>query len=120
MPTLGHGKICHVELPTTDLEASIAFYRDLFGWRMRRHAGTALFDDAVDEVSGHFVTRDPAAPGVLFSIWVDDLGEAIDAVTAAGCDIVQPAGGDPGELTAHFRDPGGNVVGLYQEPVETG
>jgi hypothetical protein len=29
---------------------------------------------------------------------------------------VQPVGGDPGELTARFRDPGGNVLGLYQEP----
>jgi hypothetical protein len=29
---------------------------------------------------------------------------------------VQPIGGDPGEKTARFRDPGGNVLGLYQEP----
>jgi hypothetical protein len=30
---------------------------------------------------------------------------------------VQPIGGDPGETTARFRDPGGNVIGLYQEPM---
>jgi hypothetical protein len=29
---------------------------------------------------------------------------------------VQLIGGDPGEMTARFRDPGGNVIGLYQEP----
>jgi hypothetical protein len=29
---------------------------------------------------------------------------------------VQDVGGDPGEITARFRDPFGNVLGLYQEP----
>jgi hypothetical protein len=29
---------------------------------------------------------------------------------------VQGVGADPGELTARFRDPGGNIVGLYEEP----
>jgi predicted enzyme related to lactoylglutathione lyase len=40
-------------------------------------------------------------------------------VTAAGGEIVQAVGGDPGELTARFRDPGGNVFGIYQEPPQT-
>jgi predicted enzyme related to lactoylglutathione lyase len=42
---------------------------------------------------------------------------ALDAVRAAGGEVVQAVGGDPGEITARFRDPAGNVVGLYQEPV---
>jgi hypothetical protein len=29
---------------------------------------------------------------------------------------VQPIGGDAPEITARFRDPGGNVIGLYQQP----
>lgn len=33
MPTLGHGKICHLELPAADAEASAAFYERVFGWR---------------------------------------------------------------------------------------
>ena len=27
-------------------------------------------------------------------------------------------GGDAPEITARFRDPGGNVIGLYQEPAQ--
>ena len=42
---------------------------------------------------------------------------AVERVVAEGCEIVQPVGGDTGELTARFRDPGGSVVGLYQEPL---
>jgi uncharacterized protein len=33
-----------------------------------------------------------------------------------GGKIVQPIGADAPELTARFKDPGGNVVGLYEEP----
>jgi uncharacterized protein len=29
---------------------------------------------------------------------------------------VQPIGGDAPEVTARVRDPGGNVIGLYQDP----
>jgi hypothetical protein len=31
-------------------------------------------------------------------------------------EIVQPIGADALEITARFRDPAGNVIGLYQEP----
>jgi uncharacterized protein len=48
---------------------------------------------------------------------VDSVADAIEKVEANGGEIVQPIGGDPGEMTARFRDPGGNVIGLYQEPV---
>jgi hypothetical protein len=37
-------------------------------------------------------------------------------VKAAGGEIVQEIGGDAPEITARFLDPGGNVIGLYQEP----
>ena len=41
---------------------------------------------------------------------------AVEAVVANGCEIVRPIGADAPELTARFRDPGGNVIGLYQQP----
>ena len=33
-----------------------------------------------------------------------------------GGEVVQPIGADAPEVTARFRDPAGNVIGLYQEP----
>jgi predicted enzyme related to lactoylglutathione lyase len=47
---------------------------------------------------------------------VDDVNVAIDAIVANGGEIVQPVGADAPEITARFRDPGGNVLGLYQQP----
>ncbi len=89
----------------------------MFGGRVRRDGPALVFDDPTEEVSGHWVPRRAASePGLLFYIWVDDVAAAIECVVAEGCELVQPIGGDPGEVTARFRDPGGNVVGLYQEP----
>lgn len=47
---------------------------------------------------------------------MDDIDAAIRDVEAAGCATVRGIGGDPGELTARFRDRGGNIIGLYEEP----
>ena len=47
---------------------------------------------------------------------VDSAVAAVAAVTAHGGEIVQPIGVDAPEITARFRDPGGNVLGIYQEP----
>ncbi|MEI4878532.1 VOC family protein, partial [Klebsiella pneumoniae] len=52
----------------------------------------------------------------LLYIMVDNVAATIDAVIAHGGEVVQPVGADAPEVTARFRDPAGNVIGLYQEP----
>ena len=119
-PTTGHGKICYVELPAADVAQSSRFYADLFGWTLRRRGDGALsFDDGVGEVSGAWALGRPPAtePGVLLYIWVDDVAATLDLVPGCGGQVVQPIGGDPGEVTARIADPAGNVIGLYQEPI---
>ena len=56
-----------------------------------------------------------AEPGVVISIMVDSVATTLDAIVADGGEIVRPIGMDPPEITAWFRDPAGNVFGLYQE-----
>jgi len=60
--------------------------------------------------------RPAADPGLLIYIMVDSVAATCDAVIAHGGDIVPPIGADAPEITARFRDPAGNVIGLYQEP----
>jgi predicted enzyme related to lactoylglutathione lyase len=60
--------------------------------------------------------RPPAAkPGFLFYVMVDSVAAILDVIVANGGEIVQPIGGDAPEITARFRDPAGNVIGLFQE-----
>ncbi|HEY2013674.1 MAG TPA: VOC family protein [Bryobacteraceae bacterium] len=118
-PTPGNGKICYVEIPATDVPRSVEFYEAVFGWNIRRRGdGRPSFDDSVGEVSGTWVTGRPASPtpGLLLYVMVDSVATTMESVIAHGGEIVQPIGGDAPEITARFRDPGGNVIGLYQEP----
>jgi hypothetical protein len=117
-PTVGHGKICYLEMPSPDIARSADFYRRLFGWNVRTRGDRSVaFDDGVGQVSGTWLTgRKPAAdPGIIISIMVDDVAVTVAAIEAEGCKIVRPIGADAPEITAWFRDPGGNVMGLYQE-----
>jgi len=117
-PTMGNGKICYVEMPATDVQHSAEFYRKVFSWGIRQRGdGSMAFDDSVGQVSGTWVTgRPPATPGMLIYIMVDSVTATIEAVIANGGEIVQPVGADAPEITARFRDPAGNIVGLYQQP----
>lgn len=118
-PKYGNGKICYIEIPATDVARSAAFYEAAFGWSIRKRGdGATAFDDSVGEVSGAFVTGRPPSreAGLLVYVMVEDLAATVRAVVANGGEIVQPPGVDAPEATARFRDPGGNVIGLYQEP----
>ena len=118
-PTLSNGKICYVEIPAIDVNISVRFYQEVFGWQVRQRGdGSIAFDDTVGEVSGTWVAgrRSSGEPGILIYIMVDSVAAAIEAVVASGGKIVQPIGMDAPEITARFSDPAGNVFGLYQEP----
>lgn len=121
MASPSHGWICYLEIPAVDVASSAAFYRDAFGWRLRQHGdGTTAFDDGSDGrvVSGMWVTDRPpmTEPGIVISIMVDDVVAASDRIERSGGTVVRPYDPDGPEKIAWFRDPGGNVLGVYEEP----
>ena len=118
-PAGTNGKICYIEVPSKDIAGSESFYRKVFAWNIRRRGdGSVAFDDTVGQVSGSWVLGRPPMRevGLLVYIMVDSVAATVEAVVANGGEIVQPIGGDAPEITARFRDPSGNVLGLYQEP----
>jgi len=118
-PTVRTGKICYIEMPAVDVEQSAEFYRRAFGWTIRRRGdGAIAFDDTVNEVSGTWVLGRPPAtePGLMVYIMVADAAAAVEAAVAAGGEIVRPIDPNESEVFAWFRDPAGNVLGIYQEP----
>jgi predicted enzyme related to lactoylglutathione lyase len=119
MSTSTNGKICYIEMPATDIARSADFYERVFGWKIRKRSnGSTAFDDTIGGVSGTWILGRPPAskPGLLVYIMVDSVAAIIETIVANGGEIVQPIGADAPEITARFRDPGGNVIGLYQQP----
>jgi len=112
------GKICYLEIPAHDISESAQFYQRVFGWHIRQHDdGSTAFDDTTGEVSGMWVTGRPPsnAPGLLVSIMVASAVTTIEAIIAAGGEIVQPINPDEREVYALFRDPAGNILSIYQQ-----
>jgi len=118
-PSSPNGRLCYVEIPAVDIQRSARFYSDVFGWHVRKRGdGSTAFDDASGSVSGAWVLGRPASSqaGLLVYIMVDSAADTLAAIVAHGGEVAQPIGMDAPEITARFRDPAGNVLGLYQEP----
>ncbi len=117
-PTLGHGKICYLELPAADVSQSAAFYEKIFGWTIHRRAdGSVTFADGVGQVNGVWLPGAPPAtdPKILIHIMVDNAEATLRAIVEHGGAVTQPIGTHAPEITARFRDPAGNILGVYQE-----
>jgi len=113
-----NGKICYLEIPASDVLISSSFYEAVFGWRLRKRGdGAVAFDDATGQVSGTWVTGRPPSdpPGILTYIMVDSVAKTLDAIAANGGKMAMSATTVGPMTIARFRDPAGNIVGLYQE-----
>jgi predicted enzyme related to lactoylglutathione lyase len=121
--------VSHFEIPARDLERAARFYREVFGWRveplpwgghpyfMIRGAGgepSALGKEGID---GGLLPVEAGADHPLLVIHLSgaSLDECLERIAAAGGRIDQPAApvGSLGSF-ARFRDPEGNLLGLWQ------
>jgi len=115
------GKICYLEIPANDVDASAAFYEKVFAWKSRlRGDGHRAFDDTTGAVSGSWVKGRPPSreAGILTYVMVDRIDATLKKVAAAGGRVATPVTpiGPSGDAFATFLDPAGNLLGLYQEP----
>ena len=115
-----HGKICYLEIPATNAEASADFYSTIFDWKIRKRGdGHLAFDDA-GGVSGTWVKKSDRTPDerTRTYIVVDDIAATLKRIETEGgrvltrrTDIASGMG-----AFAVFADPAGNEFGLYEEP----
>jgi predicted enzyme related to lactoylglutathione lyase len=117
--TVADGEIRYLQIPAADVEASAGFYETVFGWGTRENRdGERAFDDPSGHVSGTWVLgRTPARePGVLVWVLVDSVEVTLEKITKAGGEVVSPISPQhEGEAVAAFRDPAGNVLGIFHQ-----
>lgn len=114
------------EIPTTDFERALAFYRTMTGYDIRagEFMGAPHGFFPVDEggVGGAIISRADAVPSMHGALIYLNAGNALNAmlarVAAAGGQVLLPATviGEQGVM-AIIRDPEGNRVGLHAPPV---
>ena len=113
-----HGGLSYLEIPAVDTRQSAAFYEKVFGWNLRhRDTDDPRFDDATGHLIGRWVTGRAISrePGLLPYIYVDRIDDAVSRVVAHGGEVVRPPYAEGNLWVAVFRDPAGNVIGLWQE-----
>ncbi len=113
-------RIDYVELPSvTAHELTRAFYSKAFGWDFTDYGpdyaateGGAAGESVDVGLNGQ---PDEALSAPLPVVRVDDLGQAFEAVVAAGGLIARPIFAFPGGTRFHFIDPSGSELAVWQK-----
>lgn len=128
--TMDSTRLIFVALNTSDLERSLAFYRDAFAidfhtdvnepvsdpWYGGHHAAFSWHGGAFL----HFALFPAAPPGrgvsrdAQIGFSVEDVASAHERAVAAGAEVVHAPRAEPWGHTARYRDPDGNLVSITQ------
>jgi predicted enzyme related to lactoylglutathione lyase len=122
------GRVVHFEIPFDDGDRARSFYEEIFGWqalKMPDMGGYTLVmtgpsgDAGPTEpgyINGGMLPRDQGATtGPVVVVDVPDIDASLEKIGGLGGTVVAPKTpvGDMG-FAAYFKDPEGNVVGLWE------
>ena len=115
-PVFRVGGVSYLRIPAEDPGRSAAFYEAVFGWSLRGDPDDPSFEDGTGHVIGHFMADLPVAgeAGVRPYIFVERVDETLDKVVAYGGEVVTAPYAEGDVWVATFRDPPGNVLGVWQ------
>jgi uncharacterized protein len=110
------GGVSYLRIPAGDPRGVAAFYAGVFGWRVDLARAEPSFEDGTGHVIGHFVPDLLVAgeAGVRPYVFVESVDETLAKAVAAGGEIVTSPYAEGDLWVATFRDPAGNVIGVWQ------
>ena len=107
-------KIDYIELPSTDLDASKAFYAAVFGWTFEDFGPNyQAFNDGRMMGGLNRVETAPPKGGTLVVFFANDLEGTQAKIEAAGGTITVPIFSFPGGRRFQFSDPTGNELAVW-------
>ena len=113
-----HEKINYVEFPSTDIEATKAFFSAVFGWEFTDYGSeyTAFSNQGID--GGFYrsnVTLSTDNGSALIVFYSEDLEQTLSKIENAGGTIIKPIFSFPGGRRFHFGDPNGNEYAVWSD-----
>lgn len=111
--------ICQIEIPVKDLEKASAFYARAFGWQIDSDVSLNAASFETGKAPGGFILRDETEPRCVTTyILTDNIEMELERIIRLGGTKVsdrEPLGEDGAKgWVARFRDPDGNLLGLFQ------
>jgi uncharacterized protein len=112
------GSISYLHIPAVDVREAAVFYERVFGWTI--HGGDTDrpgFEDRTGHVGGAWVTNQAISrePGLLPYIYVEGIHDTMEKIEAHGGQVILAPYPEGNLWVATFRDPAGNVMGLWQQ-----
>lgn len=125
-----HGTLCWTEIATTDLEASVSFYSEMFGWKVSKSQNDEIpmdyreYDTGMGHPSGGMYQLSPdmtvgdepmPPPHFMNYISVDDIEASVAKVTELGGTVMGELHDIPkvGRM-AVVNDPAGATFAMLQ------
>jgi predicted enzyme related to lactoylglutathione lyase len=111
-----HAGISYLRIPASDPRATAAFYQGVFGWKVDLDRPDPSFEDGTGHVIGHFMSDHASAgeAGVRPYVYVESVDDTLEKVSAQGGAVVTEPYPEGDLWVATFRDPAGNVLGVWQ------
>lgn len=109
-----NNRIDYVEFAAADLAAVKTFYGDAFGWEFQDWGPEYVSFSGAGVEGGFNAVETPVVGTTLVILYADDLEATEARVVAAGGEVTERHE-FPGGRRFHFRDPGGNVLGVWTE-----
>jgi predicted enzyme related to lactoylglutathione lyase len=116
VPVFRPGGISYLRIPADDPPATARFYAEVFGWTVDLDREDPSFEDGTGDVIGHVVSSSEVAgsAGIRPYVYVERLDDTLSRVTAGGGSLVEEPYPEGDLWVATFRDPAGNVIGVWQ------
>lgn len=110
--------IVHVEFSASDRKKTAEFYNKVFGWSIQHvdELNYSMFSTGEKEIGGGFnpISDDYPAGTTVVYIGTNDIDATLHTIEAHGGTTLVPKMEIPETgWIAMFRDPTGNMVGLY-------
>jgi len=118
-------RIVHFELNVKNVEKTIKFYKEVFGWKIEKWSGPMDYwlimtgDESEPGIDGGLGYIEEGFPQVVNTIDIDNIDKFIKKIESNGGEIVRPKHAVPGVgWLAYFKDTEGIVTGIMQEDPE--
>lgn len=114
------GSVSYLHIPASDVREAASFYQKVFGWNIHGpDTDRPGFEDGTGHLGGAWVTNQKVSrePGLLPYIYVERIHETMEEIVASGGEVILAPYPEGNLWVATFRDPAGNVMGLWQQRI---
>lgn len=110
--------VCWIDFGAPDPIETARFYTEVFGWQFRNDPSAEYHEFFIEGNVGGGIYRSADIPdqsSVTVYIWVDDIDDSIGRIQKHGGKLTHPKTAiREGSSYAQFKDPVGNLFGLYE------